>query len=109
MPPPDAIKAAMRHLTMLGGLDVPKRSDLPGLIGKESVRMTKDPTTINQLGRVLAKLPLSPKYAKMLIVSSKYNVMGFTIMMVACMSVNELFNNAQASSEPDPDGKQERF
>jgi hypothetical protein len=32
MPPKDAIKAAMRHLTVLGALDVPKREDLPALI-----------------------------------------------------------------------------
>jgi HrpA-like RNA helicase len=63
------------------------------LIDKSSNLLKRDPTEINQLGRVLSKLPLSPKYAKMLIVSTKYKVLRFTIMMVACMSVNELFSN----------------
>jgi hypothetical protein len=30
----------------------------------------------------------------MLIVASKYKVMRYTMMMVACMSVNELYNNS---------------
>ena len=102
MPPADAIKAAMRHLTILGALDVPRRQELPTLIEKGSGVLRRDPTTINQLGKVLSKIPLSPKYAKMLIVASKYRVLQFTIMMVACMSVNELFNNTtQEQAKPN--------
>ena len=50
----------------------------------------------------------------MLVVASKYNVIRYTIMMVACMSVNEIFqepdakltskqNNADVNLEEDPD------
>jgi hypothetical protein len=34
--------------------------------------LTKDPTSINDLGSLLSKIPISPKFAKMLVVSSKY-------------------------------------
>ena len=55
--------------------------------------LKSDPTTINQLGILLSKIPINPKYAKMLIVSSKYNVLKYAIMMVACISVGEIFSN----------------
>jgi HrpA-like RNA helicase len=52
-----------------------------------------DPTEINELGVLLAKIPVSPKYAKMLIASHKYGILRYCIMIVACMSVSELFTN----------------
>jgi len=51
----------------------------------------KDPTTINDLGHLLSKIPISPKYAKMLVVSAKYGLLRYAIMIVACMSVSEIF------------------
>jgi len=44
MPPLPAIKAAMRHLTILGALDVPNRDELPALIDKNDNHIRKDPT-----------------------------------------------------------------
>lgn len=55
--------------------------------------LVSDPTEINELGVLLSKIPISPKYAKMLIVSAKYKILKFVIMMVACMSVSEIFTN----------------
>lgn len=52
---------------------------------------TKDPTTINQLGLLLSKIPIAPKFAKMLVVSAKYGLLRYAIMIVACMSVSEIF------------------
>ena len=53
---------------------------------------TKDPTTINDLGVVLSKIPVSPKYAKMLVASHKYEgLFKYAIMIVACMSVPEIY------------------
>lgn len=54
----------------------------------------KDPTTINDLGIVLSKIPVSPKYAKMLIASHKYpGLFAYAIMIVACMSVPEIYTS----------------
>ena len=63
--------------------------------------LKSDPTKINQLGTLLSKVPLSPRYAKMMVVASKYEVIRFAIMMVACMSVNEIF------AEPETQGNQD--
>ncbi len=56
---------------------------------------TKDPTTINALGIVLAKIPIAPKFGKMLVASHKYEkVFAFMIMIVSCMSVQEIFSQS---------------
>ena len=39
------------------------------------MQWTRDPTEINDLGLLLAKIPISPKYSKMLIASTKYSVL----------------------------------
>jgi HrpA-like RNA helicase len=49
-------------------------------------------TTISPLGVVLSRIPVSPRYAKLLVASHKYEgLFPFAIMIVACMSVPELF------------------
>lgn len=88
MPPIPALVSSLRHLTILGALDVEKREDLDKLL---ELKMNTDVTEINELGCLLSKLPLSPKFSKMLVVSTKYSVLCYTIMIVACLSVNEIF------------------
>ena len=94
MPEMAPIKAALRHLTILGALDVTDRRQIDALL---SVKMSgdddlrSDPTKVNKLGSLLSKVPLSPKFSKMLVVAIKYGLAHFTIMMVACMSVSEIF------------------
>ena len=90
MPPTEALKAALRHLTILGALKVSDKTSLETLLSKSN-QLTSDSTEINELGILLSKLPISPRFAKMLVVGSKYKVLHFTIMIVAAMSVNELF------------------
>ena len=62
---------------------------------------------MNKLGSLLSKVPLSPKYAKMLVVAMKYGLAQYAIMMVACMSVSEIFlsetaNDQVAASNEEP-------
>lgn len=88
MPPIAALTASLRHLTILGALEVPNRKDLDALL---TLSLAKDASTITELGTLLSKLPLSPKFAKMLVVSTKYGVLRYVIMIVACLSVSEIF------------------
>lgn len=61
---------------------------------------TKDPTTINDLGIVLSKIPVSPKYGKMLVASHKYpGLLTYTIMIVACVSVPEIYTQQQVQND----------
>lgn len=113
MPEMNPLKAALRHLTILGALDIVDRRQIDNLLGVKTfdTELTMDPTRVNKLGSLLSKVPLSPKFAKMLVVALKYDLAQFAIMMVACMSVSELFSdtmgnskeNAPAEEEVDPD------
>lgn len=53
-----------------------------------------DPTSITDLGTLLSKIPIAPKFAKILVVASKYDLLHYAIMMVACMSVSEIFDDS---------------
>lgn len=88
MPPIPSLISSLRHLTILGALEVNKRSELNNLL---ALKVNTDTTLINELGTLLSKLPLCPKFSKMLVVSTKYNVLRYVIMVVACLSVPELF------------------
>ena len=59
-------------------------------MGNDDV-LSKDPTKVSKLGSLLSQIPLSPKFSKMLVVASKYKLAHYAIMMVACMSVAEIY------------------
>jgi HrpA-like RNA helicase len=95
MPPKSAIRAALRHLTILGALEI-EDEKLENLLRKDGdIFLQNDMTEVNKLGRVLAKIPLSPKFGKMLVVAAKYKVLKYAIMIVACMSVPEIFTDIE--------------
>lgn len=58
-----------------------------------------DPTDITELGKLLSKLPIDPKFGKMIIVATKYNLTHFAIMMVACLSVQEIYDDSKLRNE----------
>lgn len=101
-PPTIALKASIRQLCILGALDIDHRQlistsqmEIEDFIssGRDTfMTWNKDPTTLNELGYLLSRIPISPKYAKMLVVSSKYGLLRYAIMIVACMTVPEIFN-----------------
>ena len=88
MPPLPSLISSLRHLTILGALEVNSKSELNSLLAR---KVKIDATKINELGVLLSKLPLSPRFSKMIVMATKYNVLRFVIMIVACLSVSELF------------------
>lgn len=63
-------------------------------VNKSDGDLISDPTKVNKLGSLLSKVPLSPKFAKMLVVALKYNLAHYTVMIVACLSVAEIYKEA---------------
>lgn len=100
MPPINAMRSSLRHLTILGALEVQNRSALDKLLASE---VTSDPTSLTELGGLLSKLPLAPRFAKMMIVSMKYQVLRYTIMIVSCLSVSELFKEVALAETQQPE------
>ena len=62
-------------------------------ISLDSSSQGRDPTQITELGTLLSKIPMDPKCAKIMVVASKYGLLHYAIMIVACMSVTEIFDN----------------
>ncbi|KAI5258896.1 P-loop containing nucleoside triphosphate hydrolase protein [Aureobasidium subglaciale] len=99
--PPDrkALAKAEKLLTFLGAIDAH---------GK-----------ITETGKELAAYPLSPRYARMLLLGRRYNMSAHTIALVASLAVPELFipqtqynlENApdEAESDDENDTARERF
>lgn len=52
----------------------------------------EDTTRLTKLGRVLALLPLSPKYAKMLLQGRSNGIFGYALLLTSYLSVDELLN-----------------
>ena len=65
----------------------------------------RDQTKITDFGVILSKIPLDPKLAKILLVASKYHLLHYAIMIVACMSVQEIYDDESImkSIQIDPD------
>ncbi|CAD5118331.1 DgyrCDS7044 [Dimorphilus gyrociliatus] len=76
--PPSALtlQVAERHLLALNAL-------------KRKGKTTK----LTELGKTMATLPVSPKYAKMIAMAYDTDVLHYVIILVACLSVNQLFSD----------------
>ena len=114
-PPLLALRQALRHLCIVGALDI--RQGETGMIQRDAVedylgssgigghqfeKWSRDPTSINDLGVVLSKIPVSPKYAKMILASHKYEgLFIYAVMIVACMSVPEIYTSTSTSPQAE--------
>eukprot|EP00356_Strombidium_inclinatum_P001913 CAMPEP_0170510842 /NCGR_PEP_ID=MMETSP0208-20121228/65982_1 /TAXON_ID=197538 /ORGANISM="Strombidium inclinatum, Strain S3" /LENGTH=116 /DNA_ID=CAMNT_0010794331 /DNA_START=227 /DNA_END=577 /DNA_ORIENTATION=- len=64
------------------------------LMGFENQRGSV-PTEITDLGILLSKIPIDPKCGKILAVASRYGLLHYAIMIVACMSVQEVYDDSK--------------
>ncbi|XP_076236185.1 putative ATP-dependent RNA helicase kurz [Calliopsis andreniformis] len=83
--PPDIIqlKTAEKRLLILGALYQPPST-------KEDSYSAK----VTPLGRSIAAFPVAPRYGKMLALSHQYNLLQYTVCMVAALSVQEVLVEA---------------
>ncbi|XP_017883450.1 probable ATP-dependent RNA helicase kurz [Ceratina calcarata] len=83
--PPDIVqlKMAEKRLAILGALEKPPAD-------KEDSYSAK----VTPLGRSIASFPVAPRYGKMLALSHQYDLLGYTVCMVAALSVQEVLIEA---------------
>ncbi|CAI9744404.1 probable ATP-dependent RNA helicase DHX37 [Octopus vulgaris] len=79
------IIAAEKLLTILGALTKPKTPKT----FKEIKKLP--PGELTSIGKSMAKLPISPRYAKMLVLAQQHHLMPYVIAMVSGLTVQELF------------------
>ena len=54
---------------------------------------------LTSLGRTMAKLPVAPRYAKMLSLGHQHDLLPYVVAMVSALSVQEMFVETFSSTE----------
>lgn len=86
--PPDveALKAAEQRLVLLGALHDLKKGDK-----HKDIQKWEYSAKVTPLGQAMARFPLSPRYAKMLLLSYKHECIHYILAIVSAMTVPDIF------------------
>ena len=60
---------------------------------------SNSPPTITPLGRAMAQFPVAPRYAKMLALGRQHGCLPYVIVIVAALSVKEIFAESDMNVE----------
>lgn len=105
--PPDrhALAKAEKLLQHLGALDKPVATRMVGGVQRTGVAGGQ----ITDLGRAMASFPVSPRFAKMLVVGAQNDCLEYIIAIVAGLSVGDPFihENTLELGEDGSDGERE--
>ncbi|XP_066499844.1 probable ATP-dependent RNA helicase DHX37 [Hoplias malabaricus] len=108
-PSSDALVSAEQLLVSLGALEEPARQGRMADI--ERARLS---CPITPLGRAMATFPVAPRYAKMLALGRQQGCMPYIIIIVAAMTVREIFEEVDRSVSSEEEsskmaGRRARF
>lgn len=95
--PPDrfALKKAEDLLTHLGALSTPTKTRM--VLGVQQAGRAGGQVT--DLGKAMAAYPVSPRFAKMLVIGSQHGCLPYVVAVVACLSVGDPFLHEQSIEE----------
>ncbi|ORX35970.1 P-loop containing nucleoside triphosphate hydrolase protein [Kockovaella imperatae] len=99
-PDRSSLAKAEQLLTHLGALEKPTRTKMVAGTEKEGVEGGR----ITSLGLSMAGYPVSPRFAKMLVIGNQHDCLPYVIAIVACLSVGDPFVHEQ-SLELGEDGE----
>ena len=68
---------------------------------------SSSPPTITPLGRTMAQFPIAPRYAKMLALGQQHGCLPYVIVIVAALSVREIFAESDVMSVEEVEGSDE--
>ncbi|KAI8922671.1 P-loop containing nucleoside triphosphate hydrolase protein [Entophlyctis helioformis] len=117
-PERESLRLAERLLKFLGALDTPANSSAAAGSSSGAVMpmggRVSDTLAITDTGRLMSKLPVSPRYSKMLLVAAKQSqpVLPYIIAIVSGLSVGDPFvrdddiiNDKRPDSDDEGDGR----
>ncbi len=95
--PPDrfALKKAENLLTHLGALSNPTNTRMITGIRQQGTAGGQ----VTELGKAMAAYPVSPRFAKMLVIGSQHGCLPYVVAVVACSSVGAPFLLEQSLEE----------
>lgn len=92
------IKDSIISLVKMKGLKInlkeneDEEQDLVEIVSNE-LQKKNDLTILTDLGKILVYIPLHPKFAKMLLQARKFNCLGYMLLIVCALSVDQLIKN----------------
>ena len=102
------IDKSLEHLVNVGAVDIPDIENINKInrimnmlkdnenIEKdeisEDLEQRKDSTTINEIGKLMAKFPVEPKLGKILIMANNFDLLEYAILIVAILSIENLID-----------------
>ena len=97
--PPDrfSLKKAEDLLTQLGALSSVTSTKM--VAGTQQAGSAGG--QITEIGKVMASYPVSPRFAKMLVIGAQFDCLAFVIAVVACLSVGDPFLHEQNIDEQE--------
>ncbi|XP_068158591.1 probable ATP-dependent RNA helicase kurz [Drosophila tropicalis] len=87
--PPDSeqLQAAEHRLCVLGALEASSTSSSSS---STSASIKDLPPAVTQLGKVISRFPVAPRFGKMLALSHQQQLLPYTVCLVAALSVQEV-------------------
>ena len=104
--PPDrfALSKAEKLLESLGALSKPTLTSM--IAGKQL--FGSNGGSITDLGRAMAGYPVSPRFAKMLVIGDQHACLPFVVAIVACLSVGDPFIHENTLLVADEEEEQKK-
>ena len=104
--PPDrfALSKAEKLLESLGALSKPTLTSM--IAGKQQLGSVGG--SITDLGRAMAGYPVSPRFAKMLVIGDQHACLPFIVAIVACLSVGDPFVHETTLIQADEEEAEEK-
>lgn len=102
-PDPRNLKIAIRSLLLLKALDIVKtkgedEEETNRHLSKMLAMETEvDNTNITDLGKALSYIPITPRFAKMILMSRKEECLEYSMLIAAGLSVEEIFHGDNQS------------
>ena len=88
----DAIVSLVKLKALQIKVDENEELNIFEMVEKNS-KINKDETTLTELGKILVYIPLHPRYAKMLLEARKINCLGYMLLIVCALSVDQISKN----------------
>ncbi len=96
------VERALRHLIIIGGLQAEENNLVKlKIVENEMNKLNKaessnidyhDNTSITEIGKLMVKFPLPPKYSKIIILANKFGLLHYAIVLVGVLNIENIFN-----------------
>jgi ATP-dependent RNA helicase DHX37/DHR1 len=93
------VEKALRHLVIIGALQTEDETFIRSRYLEMSDVTFDDITNITNIGKLMIRFPVTPRYAKIIILSHKLGLINYAIVLAALMSVENILSTEQEGEE----------